>query len=78
MIRERFFKSVLPTGMKITRISVEGFKSFRKKQYLQIKPLTILAGANSSGKSSVLQPTAALETNFRSPFRSRPAQVRWS
>ena len=75
MIRERFFKSVLPTGMKITRISVEGFKSFRKKQYLQIRPLTILAGANSSGKSSVLQPMLLLKQTLEAPFDPGPLKL---
>jgi predicted ATPase len=40
----------------ITRIAVEGFKSIAKRQEIEIPPLTILAGANSSGKSSIMQP----------------------
>lgn len=39
----------------ITEISVAGFKSIEKGS-IQIRPLTILAGANSSGKSSIMQP----------------------
>ncbi|MBI3797973.1 MAG: hypothetical protein HY268_13535 [Deltaproteobacteria bacterium] len=35
----------------ITRISVSGFKSLSQEQSIGIHPLTILAGANSSGKS---------------------------
>ena len=35
----------------ITAISVEGYKSINTEQRIEIRPLTILAGANSSGKS---------------------------
>src|ERR1035441_4265339 len=45
----------------ITRIAVEGFKSISKKQSIDIAPLTILAGANSSGKSSIMQPLLMLK-----------------
>ncbi len=37
----------------ITRISVAGFKSLRDEQLIEVRPLTLLAGANSSGKSSI-------------------------
>ncbi len=39
----------------ITALSVEGYKSFRKRYDVPLAPLTLLAGANSSGKSSLLQ-----------------------
>jgi hypothetical protein len=45
----------------ITRIAVEGFKSISKRQSIDIAPLTILAGANSSGKSSIMQPLLMLK-----------------
>ena len=35
----------------ITAISVAGYKSIYDEQRIEIRPLTILAGANSSGKS---------------------------
>ena len=38
----------------ITGITVRGFKSICMEQNIEIRPLTILAGANSSGKSSVM------------------------
>lgn len=40
----------------ITQITVSGFKSINREQSIEIRPLTILAGANSSGKSSMMQP----------------------
>ena len=39
----------------IKTIIIDGFKSVRQRQELPIAPLTVLTGANSSGKSSVLQ-----------------------
>lgn len=39
----------------ITSLSLENFKSFKKLDELKIKPLTILLGKNSCGKSSIIQ-----------------------
>lgn len=39
----------------LTGIELENFKSYGEKQYIDISDLTVLLGANSSGKSSVLQ-----------------------
>ena len=50
----------------ITRIAVEGFKSISKRQSIDIAPLTILAGANSSGKSSIMQPLLMLKQTLGS------------
>ncbi|WP_437673231.1 AAA family ATPase [Sorangium sp. So ce131] len=40
----------------ISAIAVEGFKSIRKRTEISVRPLTLLAGTNSSGKSSIMQP----------------------
>ncbi len=40
----------------ITKITVAGYKSIRDEMSIDVRPLTILAGANSSGKSSIMQP----------------------
>jgi hypothetical protein len=45
----------------ITKICVKGYKSFLNEQSVEIRPLTILAGANSSGKSSIMQPVLLLK-----------------
>jgi len=37
-------------------VSVEGFKSIRDRQQVALRPITVLAGPNSSGKSSFMQP----------------------
>lgn len=51
-------------GPGITRISVTGFKSLATKTKAEIRPLTILAGANSSGKSSLMQPLLLMKQTF--------------
>jgi len=38
----------------ISSISIENFKAFGKKQKLLIKPITLIFGPNSSGKSSII------------------------
>src|SRR5437764_11093807 len=52
----------------ITRITVGGFKSISQEQSIEIRPLTILAGANSSGKSSILQPLLLLKQTLEAPY----------
>lgn len=37
------------------KITLENFKGFSFEQMIQIKPITLIYGANSSGKSSILQ-----------------------
>lgn len=39
----------------ITGIAIENFKGTREQVKLDFRPITLLFGANSSGKSSVLQ-----------------------
>jgi predicted ATPase len=50
-----------PNTEGITRITVGGFKSINQEQSIEIRPLTILAGANSSGKSSMMQSLLLLQ-----------------
>ena len=38
-----------------TEIGIENFKAFGKMQRILLKPITLLYGPNSSGKSSLLQ-----------------------
>ena len=39
----------------LKEISIENFKAFGKKQIISLKPITLLYGPNSSGKSSLIQ-----------------------
>jgi predicted ATPase len=59
----------------ITRIAVEGFKSISKRQSIDIAPLTILAGANSSGKSSIMQPLLLLKQTLEATFDPGPLLI---
>ena len=52
----------------ITRITVGGFKSIAEEQSIEIRPLTILAGANSSGKSSIMQPLLLLKQTLDATY----------
>lgn len=50
----------------ITKISISGFKSIANECSIEIRPLTILAGANSSGKSSIMQPILLMKQTLES------------
>lgn len=41
--------------MRLTRIEIENFKGIGQRQSIELKPITLLFGANSAGKSTVLQ-----------------------
>src|SRR6266567_4254786 len=56
----------------ITRLTVAGFKSIRHEQSVEIRPLTILAGANSSGKSSIMQPLLLLKQTLEANYDAGP------
>lgn len=51
----------------ISKIAVGGFKSIVHKQEIELRPLTLLAGANSSGKSSIMQPLLLMKQTLESP-----------
>jgi predicted ATPase len=59
----------------ITRIAVEGFKSIARRQEIEIAPLTILAGANSSGKSSIMQPLLMLKQTLDARYDPGPLKI---
>jgi hypothetical protein len=56
----------------ITGISVSGYKSLRGPHHIDIKPLTIIAGLNSSGKSSIVQPLLLLKQTLEAPYDPGP------
>ncbi|GGK96988.1 hypothetical protein Sme01_35320 [Sphaerisporangium melleum] len=70
--------TAVPAGSRergITRISVEGYKSLRQPQSIAIKPLTIIAGVNSAGKSSIIQPLLLLKQTMEAPYDPGPLQL---
>ena len=52
----------------ITRISVSGYKSLYDECSIEVRPLTILAGANSSGKSSIMQPLLLMKQTLEATY----------
>lgn len=52
----------------ITGISVRGYKSLYEERSIEVRPLTILAGANSSGKSSMMQPLLLLKQTLEATY----------
>ncbi len=59
----------------ITKIAVKGFKSIAEECAIDIRPLTILAGANSSGKSSIMQPLLMLKQTLEAPYDPGPLKI---
>lgn len=59
----------------ITKIAVKGFKSIAEECAIDIRPLTILAGANSSGKSSIMQPLLMLKQTLEAPYDPGPLLI---
>lgn len=47
-------------------ISLENYKCFKDKTDIEIKPLTVLCGVNSSGKSSILKSLLILKQSYES------------
>ena len=52
----------------ITGISVSGYKSLYEECSIEVRPLTILAGANSSGKSSIMQPLLLMKQTLEATY----------
>jgi predicted ATPase len=50
--------------MKVKSISFKNYKAFYEEQTMQLKPITILIGKNSSGKSSIAKLFTLLENSL--------------
>jgi hypothetical protein len=62
-----------PRGLR--EIRIEGFKSIRTERRLELSALNILAGANSSGKSSFMQPLLLLKQTLEAPYDPGPLLI---
>lgn len=62
-------------NLGIASVTVGGFKSIAREQTIAIRPLTILAGANSSGKSSIMQPLLLLKQTLEAPYDPGPLRI---
>lgn len=60
------YKNLLNLG--IQEFCLSGYKSFYEERKLEIKPLTILAGPNSTGKSSVMQPLLLMKQTLEEGY----------
>jgi predicted ATPase len=57
-----------PKPVHFTEIGVSGFKSFAEETRIQLGSLTILAGTNSSGKSSIMQPLLLMKQTIEADY----------
>lgn len=55
----------------LTRMRLKGFKSWRDTGEVELRPITGIFGANSSGKTSLLQALLLLKQTAASPDRAR-------
>lgn len=55
-------------GFGISRIAIQGYKSIDNQCSIDLGYLTVLAGSNSAGKSSLLQPLLILKQTLESQF----------
>ena len=53
-------------------IEISGFKSLKDPACVELRPLTLLAGANSSGKSSFFQPILLLKQSLEASYETAP------
>jgi len=56
----------------LTELSVSNFKSWKRIDRMRLAPITGLFGANSSGKTSILQLLLMLKQTAESPDRAQP------
>lgn len=63
-----------PPYMLIEQIQVKGYKSLVDAT-LHVRPLTLLAGTNSSGKSSIMQPLLLIKQTMDAPYQPAGALV---
>lgn len=54
-----------------TKLGIQNFKAWRGPHTLDLKPVTLILGVNSSGKSSLLQPLLLLKQTVESPDRTQ-------
>lgn len=52
-----------------TRLKIQNFKAWRDPPPIDLKPLTLVLGTNSAGKTSLLQPLLLLKQTVESPDR---------
>ncbi|WP_406152612.1 DUF3696 domain-containing protein [Streptomyces anulatus] len=59
----------------IESLEIEGYKSLGQRKVIELKALTLIAGVNSSGKSSIMQPLLLLKQTVDAPYDPGPLQL---
>ncbi|WP_406139776.1 DUF3696 domain-containing protein [Streptomyces anulatus] len=59
----------------IESLEIEGYKSLGQRKVIDLKALTLIAGVNSSGKSSIMQPLLLLKQTVDAPYDPGPLQL---
>jgi hypothetical protein len=59
----------------ITSVAVRGYKSLIDSVEVELRPFTVLAGANSSGKSSVMQPLLLMKQTLEASYDPGPLRI---
>jgi hypothetical protein len=59
----------------LTAITVEGFKSIGDRRSMPLSMLNVVAGVNSSGKSSFMQPLLLLKQTMEAPYDPGPLLI---
>jgi hypothetical protein len=77
MAKKRRTQSKTKTPNEATHpvLTIQGYKSFHEQVRAELRPLTILAGANSSGKSSLIQPLLLMKQTLEAPFDPGPLLI---
>jgi len=61
--------------MTIERVILAGFKSFAERTEVTLRPLTILAGANVAGKSTIMQALLLFKQTLESDYDAGPLRL---
>jgi hypothetical protein len=61
----------------LTGITLENFKAFKARQYIPIKPITLVFGPNSAGKSSIVHALAFLRHVHLTNGHCDPGEVEY-
>jgi AAA15 family ATPase/GTPase len=73
---ETFTIKMSPLSPVIHAISVKNFKSLKETGMLRLKPITLLVGPNSSGKTALLQTILVLKQTLESRNIKTPLVLR--
>ena len=62
-------------GQSLAAISIQGFKSISQRRTMPLAALNVVAGANSSGKSSFIQPLLLLKQTLEASYDPGPLLI---